>query len=216
MNEPLLSSLATAGEVQEVVKQLVNGIINEHPEVERTHPSAGENESWTKTVWKSFELLRQRLGKNWEIHPPTMPAGKGRGKGEFLLDFVLFDNRLGPRIACESEMGVSGLSAYEWAFSKLAAVKSDIKIFLVEHPISGSNLPPEIEAIAKRKLSNTAHLDPREHYVIIQCDGPKWNCLHWSPPNPGPLQHSEISFKSLITIDASEPDTTRGNKASLQ
>jgi len=52
------------------------------------------------------------------------------------------DERLGPRIACESELG--NIGKINWSFDKLGGVKADIKILIFEWPSrDDQKLPPK-------------------------------------------------------------------------
>jgi hypothetical protein len=103
--------LATREEAIEIGKQMQK----ELPVLAKNHPPTKSGMSeYTKAIWDFFEKLRN--ANDWGFSPATPPI-RGRVKGEYLNDFSLFDDRLGNRIACESEWG--DLGDIRWAFDKL-------------------------------------------------------------------------------------------------
>ena len=101
----MLREIVTIDDVKELSKQLILKAIRRQPEFAKGHKKPDGSEVWTKAIWRSFDDLRAYLGNGWKLYPEKPPKGSGRAAGEFLVDFILIDDRTGPRIACESELG---------------------------------------------------------------------------------------------------------------
>ena len=100
---------------------------------------------YTRAIWNYFDQLRSEYEPPWKLYPETEPK-RGKVKGEFLIDFSLFDDHLGCRIACESEWELD-VGRIGWAFDKLMAVKADLKIlvFQMKHEDGEPRLPNRLE-----------------------------------------------------------------------
>ncbi len=95
---------------------------------------------WTKAIWTCFDRLRASLGPGWSLYPPSLAKGTVRADGEYLVDFMLMDDRLGPRTAFESDFG--DISRIDLAFDKLRGMKSDIKVLILESDFAPEDLMP--------------------------------------------------------------------------
>jgi hypothetical protein len=57
-------------------------------------PKQKSNKDWTSAVWNHFSKFAN--SRKWELFPKAGPY-----KGEYLVDFIIFDQGYGPRIAIE-------------------------------------------------------------------------------------------------------------------
>ena len=117
-----MTSIATTIDVSELARHLSASI----PKFAEHAKSTG---AWTEAVYQAFiEYKNGRPG--WEIYPNAKVK-----KGEYLCDFMLFEQGYGPRIACESQWWHTWGDHYDklqWSFDKLRGVKGDIKVFIFE------------------------------------------------------------------------------------
>jgi len=152
---------------------------------------------YTRAIWAYFNQLRSEQEPPWTLYPKTPPV-RGKVKGEFLTDFSLFDERLGCRVACESEWG--RLDSIGWGFDKLMAVKADVKIlvFQMKHG-SEPKLPTAVKKrLAEEALADCCHHYPgHEYYLLIQFQGSESRLFFWEPHQSGPFLPGEIEFEYI-------------------
>ena len=161
------------------------------PEFLRVDPDC----TWTWAVWRAFERIRSNPGGEIELdHGNALAYGrsewalwpqKGPYKGEYLLDFVLWESGYGPRILCESQWhhGFSAIGAIDWAFDKLRCVKGDIKVLIYEvsEQPNGSQPPDTVAEIVTGYLKELALLSNEEAFLLLNFnDHQKW--AHWWKP----------------------------------
>jgi hypothetical protein len=148
-------------------------------------------------VWSYFNNLQtQYSAHEWVLFPATPPS-KGRVVGEYIVDFTLFDPKLGCRIACESEW--ADIDRIDWAFDKLRSVKADIKILIFQwdHTEDGQ-LPTLVMERIRPYLANTHHHHPnREHYLLLQWQEETARIFLWTPQQPGPFVEEPIYFEPV-------------------
>jgi len=178
-----MTSFATKSNVSELARHLSDSI-----------PKLAGNDKrakvWTEAVHKSFsEYGKARQG--WNVHPETKAK-----KGEYLCDFMLFEDGYGPRIACESQwlhhprFG-KHFDKLDWSFDKLRGVKADIKVFIYEED------KEDWEKIWPEYLTNYALLSPDEAFLILKFDHSFFRASWWQPSKPGVHSKGEITFEQL-------------------
>lgn len=126
----MLNSFATLEDVRILAQYFAKALPEEAQEASKEHAHPDGRQVYTEAVWTCFNSLRAHLGEGWSLYPAAIAKGPGKAGGEYLVDFMLMDGILGPRIACESELG--RIRNIDWALDKLRGVKSDIKILLFE------------------------------------------------------------------------------------
>lgn len=134
---------------------------------------------WTTAVWRAFKEVADENG--WVLYPQSRPF-----KGEFLLDFVLWEPDYGPRIVCESQWQhrFSGIAAIDWAFDKLRCVKGDIKVLIYEwgEEPNGSQPPSAVSGVVVPYLREMALLTAGEAFLLLNVnDTQQW--AHWWQPS---------------------------------
>lgn len=150
---------------------------------------------WTRAVWRFFDHLANEKG--WVLYPRKKPLHKGRAAGEFLLAFTVFDPDRGCRIACESDWGDA--PGVNWAFDKLRAIKSDIKVLIFERAHIGEGLPSKLRSTFADYLAKSHHHSAkREFYLLVQFDHGKCRAFIWEPQDTGPVNVEEINFERII------------------
>jgi len=178
------ASIANEKNVIELAKTLTSRI----PELALSDPE----HRWTRAV---FEAFREIAGsKGWTHYPEHRPY-----KGEYHLDFVLWEEGYGPRIVCESQWlhRFGQLEAIDWAFDKLRGVKGDIKILIYEW---GGELDPsqpaaEVRQVLLRYLESFALLSIDEAFLFIDItDKGQW-AYWWQPATSG--RQNGIQFKPI-------------------
>jgi hypothetical protein len=154
---------------------------------------------YTRAIWNYFDQLRSKYEPPWKLYPETEPK-RGKVKGEFLIDFSLFDERLGCRIACESEWEVD-VGRIGWAFDKLMAVKADLKIlvFQMKYEDGAPRLPNRLEErLVRDALNACGHHHPgHECYLLMQFDHSESRLFFWEPKHSGPYSSGEIEFEFI-------------------
>ena len=93
---------------EHAIRGLADQISHEVPELVKSkdclYKTAYQTKEWTWAVWQFWKRYCQVMSRKgsamWEMCPRD-----GVAKGEYLVDFMLFENKYGPRIACESEWG---------------------------------------------------------------------------------------------------------------
>jgi hypothetical protein len=192
----MLESFATMDDAKYVVRTLSSQFARYAGELSIGHDRPEGRAVWTGAIWKSFDNLRNELGDGWKLFPDKPAKGSGKADGEFLVDFFLFDSRLGPRIACESELSPDD-GKIEWAFDKLSCVKSDIKILIFERSFEEA-LPQSITEMTGRYLSDFGHIHEGEIYIFTQLDHDKSKHYVWMAPHRGPFGRGEIVFTEMV------------------
>ena len=191
-----LSTFASAADIEYVARFFTERMRREAERISNDHPRPDGKNPWTRAVWHCFDALRSELGPTWSLYPRELGEGSGRTKGEYLVDFMLMDRSIGPRIACESELGK--IRDIDWAFDKLRGVKADVKVLLFEFDFTDdSKLPPTVGDIVTGYLSKHGHFLPDEHFLLIQLTGDKARSFVWSPAQRGPYHANEIKFRML-------------------
>jgi len=175
-----MNSIATEKDVTEIAKHLSTRI----PKLAEQAKSTG---AWTEAVYMAFvEYKDCRPG--WSIYPDTRAK-----KGEYLCDFMLFEENYGPRIACESQWWHSWGDHYnklDWSFDKLRGVKADIKIFIYEGDES------QWEKIWRTYLTNSALLSTDEAFLTLKFNN-GFQAMWWKPSRHGIHRSDEIIFESI-------------------
>jgi hypothetical protein len=192
----MLGSFATLDDAVYVVRTLSSQFAKYAEELSIGHLRPQGREVWTKAIWKSFEHLRNELGNQWRLFPDQPGKGPGKADGEFLVDFFLFDSRIGPRIACESELSPDD-GKIEWAFDKLSSVKSDIKILIFERSFE-LGLPKFITEMTDRYLSDFGHIHKGEIYILTQLDHDLSKHYVWVAPRSGPFRQGDVVFTEMV------------------
>jgi len=149
---------------------------------------------YTGSVWAFFNDFASDPIRNWKIYPPQEPKA-GRGKGEYLVDFSLFDAERGCRIACESDWG--DRSSVDWAFDKLRGLKADVKILIFEAAHQKDKALAYREHFADYLCNSHHHCPGRESYIFIQFDHGKCRIYLWQPNSNGPLAPGSVNFELI-------------------
>jgi hypothetical protein len=144
--------------------------------------------AWTTAVFDALvEFSNQR---SWKLHPEERPY-----RGEYLTDFMLFEDDYGPRVACESQwwhIRSVHEDKLDWAFDKLRGVKADVKLFICEGELSAIN------AIAKKYLSNYALISSSEAFLTMTFNHGQPAAFSWLPKREGVHKPSEIAFEQIL------------------
>lgn len=157
--------------------------------------SGDTNKNWTTAIWRFFRKFAEN--KRWKLYPESQPY-----KGEYLVDFILFEDDYGPRIACESQWSHwrrDPKESIDWAFDKLRGVKADVKLLLYEwerKPDDGNPDEP-IRKIFTSYLSNNALITNSEAFAFIQYDGDTPYAYWWKPTRSGRHSEYEVNFKKI-------------------
>lgn len=138
--------------------------------------------TWTTAVWMAFKEIARDRG--WKLYPEQRPF-----KGEFLLDFVLWETNYGPRIVCESQWQhrFNGIDAIDWAFDKLCCIKGDIKILIYEwgNEPDGSQPPNDVRDVVVRSLEDLSLLSNGEAFLLLNITKTQQWAHWWQPVNSG-------------------------------
>jgi hypothetical protein len=143
----------------------------------------GHNKVWTLAIYEALADVGKAF--NLKIYPENSPY-----KGEYLVDFMLWDESYGPRLACECQWlhwRNPGTSGIEWAFNKLRGVKSDLKVLVFD-------ADTEVESIFRSYLVETALHYPSEQYLFVQFDRSESKVFSWKPVRHGAHLPEEIVF----------------------
>ncbi len=192
-----LKEHATAADVKKLAHFLTTNLQEQANLLSIGHKHPEGREVWTKALWTTFERLRKELGPGWKLYPDVIGQGQGRARGEYLVDFMLMDDKRGPRIACESELG--DVKAINWAFDKLRGVKSDIKVLFFESEFAeDGGMLPQIENFVKGYLAPNGQIYEAEHYLMLQFAHTEFRVFVWEAPARGPFAPEQIEFKLLV------------------
>jgi hypothetical protein len=176
-----MTSIATKIDVSELARHLSARI----PKLAEQAKSTG---AWTEAVYQAF-IEYKNCRPSWEIYPNAKAK-----KGEYLCDFMLFEQGYGPRIACECQWLHRWGNHYDklqWSFDKLIGVKGDIKVFIFEEEES-----QQWEMIRQAYLAGYALLSPDEAFLILKLDG-GFQASWWKPSRPGAHRQDEITFEPI-------------------
>jgi hypothetical protein len=157
--------------------------------------AGNRNRDWTSALW---QILKDIARKNHlQLHPKDRPY-----KGEYLVDFVLFDGGRGPIFACESQLwfwrrDIKGhLSDIDWAFDKLMGVKSNVKMLLFEYEFeSDGRLPKRLSSKFEAYLLSYERHVIGEHYLFVQVSGGDSRVFEWKATRTS--GHKKIAFTAL-------------------
>ena len=178
-----MPSIATKRHISELARHLSDLI----PQLAGKDNGA---DAWTNAVHSAFaKYSRPRPG--WRIYPKTKAK-----KGEYLCDFMLFEDGYGPRVACESQWRHSPyfgkhFDKLAWSFDKLRGVKADIKVFIFE----GDD--EEWRKVWQEYLMGYALLSPDEAFLILKFEHDVFRTSWWRPSKRGAHTEAEIKFESL-------------------
>jgi len=145
---------------------------------------SGTNKEWTRAIFEALVALGKDF--NLKIRPTDGPY-----KGEYLVDFVLWDEGYGPRLACECQWlhwRHPGKEGVGWAFDKLRGVKSDLKVLVFDADF-------EVESIFRSYLLGIALHYTTEQYIFVQFDDSKAKAFSWTPLHNGVHRRKEIVFE---------------------
>jgi hypothetical protein len=181
-----MASIATEGDVIELARYLSDQI----PKLAEQAKSTG---GWTVAVYDAFNGYKNAR-PGWRIYPETKAK-----EGEYLCDFMLFQERYGPRIACECQWQHSARWGphsvkLAWSFDKLLGVKADIKVFVFEGETQ------EWESIRREYLTGYALLSPDEAFLLLKFDESKrgFHASWWKPSKCGIHREDEINFDPIV------------------
>jgi hypothetical protein len=177
---------------ERTVTELANTLTTRIPELAHSDPK----ERWTHGVFEAFKEYAK--SKGWKLYPENGPY-----KGEYLLDFVLWEAGYGPRVVCESQWQhrFRQLEAIDWAFDKLRGVKGDVKVLIYERePGPDDTQPPsEVREILEGYLMDMALLSPDEAFLFLNITASGQEAHWWKPVNPG--KQDKIEFKKISLGD---------------
>lgn len=140
-------------------------------------------------MYACFAGIAKKRG--WKIYPERQPY-----KGEYLLDFVLFEEGYAPHIVCESEWLTPKSNEYKdilWDFDKLRMVKRDIKVMIYEWPEGDGRL----EDALKGYLKDIQLLSTEEAFLFLNFDHGKPSAHWWQPEKSGKQDKNKIFFKPI-------------------
>ncbi len=184
-----VQSIATKDFAVELLRRL-------HKEISISTPTT--NRQWTDVLWKFFNKYKSGRRPKWTMFPKERAR-----KGEYLVDFILFEEGYGPRIAVESEWQYwrhkKPLDRIDWAFDKVRGVKADVKLLVYEWKTPPSSGEPDRQ-VRKRivqYLENYALLTPKEAFVFLQYTGDRPYGYWWQPRHEGIHSEEEIKFQEL-------------------
>jgi hypothetical protein len=192
----MIANFAQKSDVEHLVRFFKEHLSIEAEKISLTHARSEGREPWTKAVWHCFDILRREMWPDWTLYPDQPARGAGRAKGEYLADFMLMDDKFGPRIACESELG--NIGKIDWSFDKLRGVKADIKILIFEMTFTDDAMLPEsVSKMISGYLANHAHFLPNEYFLLLQLSGNKTRSFVWEAIERGPYTVDQIRFTAL-------------------
>jgi hypothetical protein len=146
----------------------------------------------TYAIWLTFKHLadeKSRSGPKWTLYPEDGPYS-----GEYLVDWALFENDYGLRIACESQWGTN-LKELEWAFDKLRGVKSDVKVLIYERKRRSDPPDQEVRKVLEKYLKGYCLLSQNESFLFIEFDKGRAASYVFRPSRDG--KQENISFTPL-------------------
>lgn len=178
---------------ERVVRELADQLSRELPELANKcrDKTKTQTREWTWAVgqfWKEYCQSKNQKGQHpWDL------CGKDhatKDKGEYLVDFMLFEEGYGSRIACESEWGKTSGEVL-WDFEKLTGVKSDVKVLI--HECRSQDLLQKLRGA----ISGNALIYPGEAFLIFGFQGETSEALWWIPKRNGPFDPKDIIFQKL-------------------
>jgi len=192
-----MASMANEQAIRDLAEQIgrrVKKLAENYAETYPYRKTPSERREWTWAVGRFWEEYCQ--SKSQEGGPPWELCARDHAtkeKGEYLVDFMLFQEGYGPRIACESEWGMSP-AGIQWDFEKLAGVKSDIKVLVHQCRFE------QIERRLKEAIRDTvgAHVSPSEAFLVMGFESEtKPEACWWIPDRNGPFTLKDIEFQVL-------------------
>ena len=153
--------------------------------------NVGTSRDWTRAIWDSLKELAS--SHRLDLYPRDGPY-----KGEYLLDFVLWESNYGPRVAIESQWqhwNLRPLEALRWAFDKLQGVKGDLKVLVFDWDgLNAHGLPTEVIAELHKSLCKYQMNSTEEHYLLIWFSGAQSEVFEWAPIRTGMHSAKEVRF----------------------
>lgn len=171
------------------IDDLASAVVNAITVDARQRAQSGKSRDWTQAIWDALKELAKSL--RFDLYPGNKPY-----KGEYLLDFVLWEPDFGPRVLIESQWQhwkLDNLEAIGWAFDKLQGVKGDLKVLVFEWDgLNDDHLPSEVLAKLRERMCRYQLNSPSEHYLLIWFSGAESEVFEWSPTQTG--SHKEVRF----------------------
>jgi hypothetical protein len=157
-----------------------------------TRARGGKSRAWTRAIWDSLKDLAVK--HKLDLYPKDGPY-----KGEFLLDFVLWEPGYGPRVGIESQWQHWRLEPREalgWAFDKLLGVKGDLKVLVFDWDgLNTDQLPREVENVLRERLSSYQMYSASEHYLFVWFEREQSEVFEWKPTKQtGQYSANEVQF----------------------
>jgi hypothetical protein len=151
----------------------------------------GGNRDWTRAIWESLKKLAGSRG--FDLYPMKEPY-----KGEYLLDFILWEPGYGPRVGIESQWQhwrLKPLDAVGWAFDKLQGVKGDLKVLIFDWDgLNADHLPRDVENMLHDRLCKYQMHSPSEHYFLVWFEKEESEVFEWKPKHTGQHLPNEVKF----------------------
>jgi hypothetical protein len=149
------------------------------------------NKDWTRAL---HARLVDFAVPQYKLYPEEKPY-----KGEYLVDFCIYDGEKGPILACESQLyppfggDAKNLEGIEWAFDKLRGVKAPNKVLIFEAEFEDT-FPVSIHSeLVENYIRYYERHSVDEWYVFVQLDGDESKVFCWRPSKDG-LQLPSANF----------------------
>ena len=173
-------------------ENLVSTLVNAITVDARKRAKIGSSRDWTQAIWDSLKNLAEE--RNLAIHPTEGPY-----KGEYHLDFTLWEEGFGPIVGVESQWlhwrQKDPLDSVGWAFDKLQGIKCDLKVFIFDWDgLNARKLPPKIVQRLRDSMCEYQMNSTSEHYVLIWFSGPYSEVFEWRPIRTGKHSPRELTF----------------------
>jgi hypothetical protein len=159
---------------------------------------SGKSRDWTQAIWDALKDLATK--SSLDLYPKDGPY-----KGEYLLDFVLWEPDFGPRVIVESQWQhwkLEPLKAFGWAFDKLQGVKADLKVLVFDWDgLNAKQLPSEIVAKLHESMCQYRMNSTSEHYLLIWFSGSQSTVFEWKPIREGKHTKEQVVFSPRRPLD---------------
>ena len=179
----------------ETTESLASAVIHAITVDARERALTGGSRDWTQAFWDALAQLAQTT--HLDLYPKEGPY-----KGEYHLDFVLWEPGYGPRVGIESQWlhwrQNDSRKSLGWAFDKLQGVKCDLKILIFDWAgLNPKQLPAEVVDRLHESMFDFQINSASEHYLFIWFEGAKSEVFEWKPAHDGKQSKGEIVFSPV-------------------
>jgi hypothetical protein len=176
----------------ETTKTLVPELISAITVDARNRTTSGNNGDWTHAIWDSLEAFAKK--RKLALYPE-----KGPYKGEYHLDFTIWQDGYGPLVGIECQWlhwrQKDPLNCFRWAFDKLQGVKCDLKILIFDWKgLNSKRLPREVEKELHTSMCKYQMNLLSEHYLLIWFSWSEFEVFEWKPLRTGKHSPEEVIF----------------------